>query len=70
MKLLYMKSLFVLLHIHNCVLRMTLRKGISVGDSANNLKYGDVVLLYYTVDRRLATLSGNKSGFVLADLSG
>lgn len=37
---------------------------------AGNLKIGDVVLLYYNADKRFATDSGEKNGFILADLSG
>ena len=50
---------------------MSLRRGVvGVDSAAGNLKYGDVVLLYYyTVDKR-PTSSGDKSGFILADLSG
>ena len=36
---------------------------------ANNLKIGDVVLLYYKADKLLPG-SAEKSGFILADLSG
>ncbi len=47
------------------------RPGMSgVEQSAGNLKYGDVILLYYTVDKRSMAASGNKNGFILADLSG
>ncbi len=35
-------------------------------ESAGNLKYGDVILLYCTAD----DAGGDKSGFILADLSG
>ena len=50
---------------------MSLRSGTSVKESAGNLKYGDVVLLYYTVDKKFqAAASGNQNGFILADLSG
>lgn len=40
------------------------------GGAADNLKIGDVVLLYYNADKRFATDSGDQSGFILADLSG
>ena len=36
----------------------------------DNLKIGDVVLLFYNADKRLVTHSGEKSGFIQADLSG
>lgn len=50
---------------------MSLRRGTLVEEaSAGNLKYGDVVLLYYTVDRKSKAASGNENGFILADLSG
>ena len=39
-------------------------------DQAGNLKIGDVVLLYYSADKRFVTDSAEKSGFILADLSG
>lgn len=37
--------------------------------NAGNLKIGDVVLLYYNADNLLPG-SAEKSGFILADLSG
>ena len=39
-------------------------------DRAANLQIGDVVLLYYNADQRFVTDSAEKSGFILADLSG
>ena len=39
-------------------------------DNSGNLKIGDVVLLYYNADKRFVTSSGEKSGFILADVSG
>ena len=43
----------------------------SSSESGDNLKYGDVVLLYYTVEKKDAAVTGgNGSGFILADLSG
>ena len=38
--------------------------------SGGNLKIGDVVLLFYNADKRFASDSGEKSGFILADISG
>jgi hypothetical protein len=38
--------------------------------NAGNLKIGDVVLLYYNSDKRFTSDSGEKNGFILADLSG
>ena len=49
---------------------MTLRRQASGLEDAGNLKYGDIVLLYYNAERSLAGASGSKSGFILADLSG
>ena len=56
---------------------MTLRRasykignGGSNIESSGNLKIGDVVLLYYNADKRFAASSGEKSGFILADVSG
>lgn len=46
---------------------MALAKGSS---AAGNLKIGDVVLLYYSAEQRVVTESAEKSGFILADLSG
>ena len=40
------------------------------GRNSGNLKIGDVVLLYYNADKRFTADSGEKSGFILADLSG
>ena len=40
------------------------------GRNAGNLKIGDVVMLYYNADKRFTADSGEKSGFILADLSG
>jgi len=37
-------------------------------DHSDNLKIGDVVLLYYSTKTR--TDDGRKSGFIMADLSG
>ncbi len=49
---------------------MTLLRNSS-REPGGNLKYGDVVLLYYTVDNKgAATAGGDRSGFILADLSG
>ena len=50
---------------------MTLRKQTSHGlEDTGNLKYGDIVLLYYNAEKSLAGASRNQSGFILADLSG
>ncbi len=54
---------------------MSLRKGSNNSrstsiDHSGNLKIGDVVLLYYNAEKRLAASSGVKSGFILADISG
>jgi len=46
---------------------MTLHRGQG---RADNLKIGDVVLLFYNADKKFVFDSGNKSGFILADLSG
>lgn len=39
-------------------------------DDAGNLKIGDIVLFYYNARKRHTTDSADKSGFILADLSG
>ena len=47
---------------------MSLHRGNVIVESADNLKYGDVILLYYDADP-LSVVSGGRSGFVMADLS-
>ena len=46
---------------------MSLRKS---SKQLENLKIGDIVLLFYNADKRFVAESGAKSGFILADLSG
>ena len=53
----------------------TARSSTAIGgggsiDSSGNLKIGDVVLLYYNADKRFVASSGEKSGFIMADVSG
>ena len=49
---------------------MSLHRSSGTGLTAGNLKYGDVVLLYHNDRSESIAASDNKSGFILADLSG
>ena len=43
---------------------------MSLKRNAGDLKIGDVVLLFYNADKRFVSDSADKSGFILADVSG
>ena len=50
--------------------RSTVSLHEQITEQSGNLKIGDVVLLYYNADKRFEASSGEKSGFILADISG
>ena len=49
---------------------MSLHRSSGIGQTSGNLKYGDIVLFYYNDRSGSVAASDNKSGFILADLSG